>query len=126
MLRILNKLYLKFGLVVGLALLAGPAAWKVSPARAGPPSQENLSNRAPETPNESQPEYKLARKRQKDLLKFNFDKMKQDAEELAALAKSLQEDLGKTNKNVLSLKIVEKAEKIERLAKKIKSAARGY
>ncbi len=67
----------------------------------------------------------LSGKQKQDILKSNFEKMKHDADDLAALAKSLQEDLNKSNENVLSLKIVEKAEKIEKLAKKIKATARG-
>ena len=126
MLRVFNNLLLKPRLVVGLALLVGQVTWSLPPAWPALPPQGNPANKAPENPNGSQPEGSLVRKRQKDLLKFNFDKMKEDADELAALAKSLQEDLDKTNENVLSLKIVEKAEKIEKLAKKIKSAARGY
>lgn len=68
----------------------------------------------------------LSRKQKKDLLKYNFEKMKRDADDLAALAKSLQKDLEKSSENVLSLQVVEKAEKIEKLAKRIKGAARGY
>jgi len=65
-------------------------------------------------------------KQQRDLLKERFEKMKQDADELADLAQSLQEDLNDSNENVLSIEVVEKAQKIEKLAKKIKSAARGF
>jgi hypothetical protein len=61
-----------------------------------------------------------------DLLKANFEKMKHDAGELADLAKALQEELNKSNKNILSRDIVDKAEKIEELAKKIKGSARGF
>lgn len=68
----------------------------------------------------------ITAKQKRDLLKQNLEKMKQDAEELAALAKALEEELGKSNANVLSLKVVEKAEKIEKLAKRIKSTARGF
>jgi hypothetical protein len=60
------------------------------------------------------------------MLKANFDRMKRDAKELADLAKDLQEQLDKSNENVLSLGIVDKADKIEKLARKIKSTARGY
>jgi hypothetical protein len=51
--------------------------------------------------------------------------MKRDADELASLAKSLQDDLNKSNEHVLSLQIVEKSDKIEKLARRIKSVARG-
>jgi hypothetical protein len=65
----------------------------------------------------------LTPKQQRAVLKANFAKMKEDADQLADLAKSLQEDLNKSNENVLSVGVVEKADKIEKLAKKIKSAA---
>jgi hypothetical protein len=60
------------------------------------------------------------------MLKANFDRMKRDAKELADLAKNLQDQLDKSNENVLSLGIVDKADKIEKLARKIKSTARGF
>jgi hypothetical protein len=68
----------------------------------------------------------LTRKQKRDLLKQNFEKMKRDADELATLAKALQEEVAKANENVLSFQVVTKAEKIEKLAKRIKSTARGY
>ena len=52
--------------------------------------------------------------------------MKRNADELAALVESLQEELGRSNENVLSLKIVSQADKIEKLARRIKEAAKGY
>lgn len=61
-------------------------------------------------------------KRQRDLLKSNYEKLKQEADELAGLAKSLQDDLDTSNPDVLSLKVVQKAEKIEKLAKKIRGS----
>ena len=68
----------------------------------------------------------MIKKQRKELLKQNFEKMKSDADELVELSKSLQTDLSKSNENVLSLKVVDRAEKIEKLAKKIKETARGY
>jgi len=74
---------------------------------------------------ENEPARALSPKQKQDLLKSNFEKMKRDADELANLAKSLQDDLNKSNEHVLSLQVVEKSEKIERLARRIKSVARG-
>jgi hypothetical protein len=68
----------------------------------------------------------LSGKQKRDLLKSNFEKMKRDAGELADLAKALQEELNKSNENILSLDIVDKADKIEKLAKRIKGTARGF
>ena len=67
----------------------------------------------------------LTKKQRQDLLKSNFEKLKHDADELSTLAKSLQQDLDKSNENVLSLKVLDRAEKIEKLARKIKSEAKG-
>jgi hypothetical protein len=67
----------------------------------------------------------LKGKQKRELLKANFDKVKRDADDLVLLAKSLQEDVDKSNEHVLSLQVVEKAEKIEKLAKRIKTTARG-
>ena len=68
----------------------------------------------------------LSGKQKRNLLKANFEKMKRDAGELADLAKALQDELNKSNENILSLDIVEKADKIEKLARKIKGTARGF
>lgn len=67
----------------------------------------------------------LTAKQKQELLKSNFEKMKHDADALAALAKSLQQDLGKSSENVLSLKVLDQADKIEKLARKIKTEAKG-
>jgi hypothetical protein len=63
-------------------------------------------------------------KQRKELRKYRFEKMKEHGDELAKLAKSLQEDLDKSNANILSLEVVDKAQKIEKLAKKIQEEAR--
>ena len=78
------------------------------------------------TPQEPGPTPQIPSKQRQELLKSNFEKMKRNADELAALVKSLQEELGRSNENVLSLKIVSQAEKIEKLARRIKEAAKGY
>jgi hypothetical protein len=75
---------------------------------------------------ENEPSHGLSPKQKRELLKSNFEKMKQDADELADLAKSLQDELNKSSEHVLSLQVVEKAEKIEKLAHRIKSTARGF
>jgi hypothetical protein len=76
----------------------------------------------PDFPREESPP-PLTPKQQRELLKVSYEKMKEEADELAGLAKALQDELKKSNHNILSLQIVEKADKIEKLAKKIKSEA---
>lgn len=110
------------GTVAGLALAQATHAHTTLPPVVAPASaqQDSTSHDL-----ESSPTFAVTGKQKRALLKSNFEKIKRDTEELAALAKSLQEEVDKSNENVLSLKIVEKAEKIENLAKKIKNSARG-
>ncbi len=56
--------------------------------------------------------------------KLRFEAMKKQAGELTDLARSLQADLDKSNQNVLSVEITEKAKHIEKLAGKIRSESR--
>ena len=96
------------------------------PAVDAPQVPTPLRAQMPLPPHEEEPGAQITRKQKRDLLKQNFEKMKRDAEELAALAKALQEELDKSNENLLSWQVVNKAEKIEKLAKRIKSTARGF
>lgn len=57
--------------------------------------------------------------------KSGHDKTRTDAAELSALANQLRDELGKMNINVLSLDVLQKADKIEKLARKIKGEANG-
>jgi len=125
------------GTIILLSLLAGFAATWLdarpgisAAALAGTPQARTPSSGAGsvqdlQTAPDSR-EIPLSDKQKRELLKANFDKMKRDAKELSDLAKDLQEQLDKSNENILSLGIVEKADKIEKLARKIKSTARGY
>jgi hypothetical protein len=88
------------------------------------PQQLPGQNRLPTV---SPPDFpKRSLKRKKALLDYNFKKLKQHAQDLAELAKSLQAEVDKSNENVLSLEIVKKAEQAEKLARKIKNEAKGY
>jgi len=118
---------LSTALIVAATLLAGgPSTLAGQNPSATPPAQVALAATPQHPPAETrEPDISLSQKQKRNLMKANFEKMKRDADELAALAKSLQEDLDKSNVNILSLGVVEKAERIEKLAKKIKSTARG-
>ena len=89
----------------------------------GDPSPRALEQESP--PADTEPMTRLKPKQKQAILKSNFEKMKRDVEDLNVLAKSLQVEIDKSNENVLSLKVVEKAEKIEKLARKIKEVAKG-
>ena len=67
----------------------------------------------------------LQARQKRYLIKENLERLRHDAGELADLSKALQEELDKSNENVLPLGVVAKADKIQKLAKKIKSNARG-
>jgi len=115
------------GIAAGIALAAAPGQQHVPAGQQGapqpPPTAVEARQEIPQSVNEPSPP--LTPKQKQDLLKSNFEKLKKDAADLAALAKSLQRDIETSNENVLSLKVVDKAEKIEKLARKIKAAAKG-
>lgn len=67
----------------------------------------------------------MERKQKKELVKLKFENMKHDADELVTLSKSLQQEIQNSNQNVMSLKIVQDAEQIEKLARKIRNTAKG-
>jgi len=110
--------------VAALLLVAGTLMGVVQTRHR--PTPAAAQGREPELILQPESRERMSRKRQQNLLKHNFDKMKEDVETLATLAKSLQDELAKSNENILSLQVVEKAEKIEKLAKRIKNTARGY
>lgn len=84
-----------------------------------PPTPEGSDARADAPP-------MLSPKQRLYIMRANFEKSKSDAAELAALAKALREELNKPNVNVLSLQVVNRAERIEKLAKKIREETKGY
>jgi hypothetical protein len=85
----------------------------------------SVAQQFPAPADNAPPPPEITRKQRRDMQKMRFEKMKKDAGELASLADSLQEEVDKSSENILSLAIVEKAEKIEKLAKRIKKAAKG-
>lgn len=127
---------MRWELTIAALLLAGlmvPAAGRASsgPVTAVDPAAGvalpagGTAQEQPEPSNGAEGAGQMTSKQRREFMKANLEKMKRDAEELASLAKALQEELDKSSENVLSLQIVDKAEKIEKLAKRIKSTARG-
>ncbi|MGH9430024.1 MAG: hypothetical protein ACRD3T_00615 [Terriglobia bacterium] len=86
------------------------------------PFPTNPSNPGPPVISPTPPS-PMSLKQKERLVKANFHKTQQDADQLFKLAQSLKEDMDKSNANILSIGIVDKAKKIEKLAKKIKSEA---
>jgi hypothetical protein len=86
------------------------------------PTAEPVSQRVPV---ERNTDVVLTAKQKRDLLKSRFEKMKDDAAQLAAEASDLHAKLDKSSVDILSLEVIQKADKIEKLAKKIKDEAKG-
>jgi hypothetical protein len=108
----------------------GAATWLALPAlrssltAAEPQIQHPFpANPSPPPPNIDEISRPLTPKQKEKLAKLNFQKTQHDADQLLKLAKSLKEDLDQSNSNILSVKVVRKANQIEKLAKKIKSEA---
>ncbi|MGH9357393.1 MAG: hypothetical protein ACRD10_14800 [Terriglobia bacterium] len=68
----------------------------------------------------------LSPKQKNAIITSNFKKTKQDTAKLRSLVESLEKELARSNADVLSVHIVESANKIEKLARKIKNEAKGY
>jgi hypothetical protein len=64
--------------------------------------------------------------KERKLLKANFEKTKSDAAELAALAKQLREKLDQPDADAHSAEIANLAERIGKLAKKIRGQSMGF
>ncbi len=80
---------------------------------AGLSSQPALNNPAAATTTKENGESK----------KSNIEKTRTDAAELSALADQLRDELKNTNVNVFPLDVLDKTQKLEKLAKKIKGEA---
>ena len=122
-LRRLRGLILPLGVGVVAALVLLTSISVRSAQNPAPPKNEEVSppaaavkNEAALTPSNPKGEPKNS----------NLEKTKTDAAELSALADQLRDELKKMNANVLSLEIIEKTQKVEKLAKKIKGEANGY
>ncbi len=76
-------------------------------------------------PNGGASQQSVSQRQKRELMKENLERMKRDAGELAGLTKALQEEIEKGNENMLALDVVNKADKIQKLAKRIKGNAKG-
>ena len=66
-------------------------------------------------------EKEMARTRQQE----RYKQLKSDSEHLLELSTELKQYVDKANSDILSLQVIEKAEQIEKLAKKVKNNMRG-
>lgn len=109
------------GVVVGLSGLsdAPRAQQNASPATRPPVGTDGLPTMGIDLP---------AGQREKQEKLQNDDRQKQlvaDTDKLLELATELHTDVAKTNKNVLSVEVIRKADEIERLAHSVKAKMRG-
>jgi len=110
------------GILFAAAFAASPLAAQSQGGSATPPGVQTPNPFPYGPPKMDLP--KRTEKQKEALLKYNYKKMKKHADQLAGLAQSLQKKIDETNANVMSLEVIEKAEAIEKLARKIKSEAK--
>lgn len=93
------------------------------------PILKNLEGRSPNQPMtvEMPPINAPLTIKQKDaIVKYNFKNTQRDVDKLSKLVQMLDTEMKKSNPDVLSVSIVRQANKIEKLAKKIKDEAKAY
>jgi hypothetical protein len=125
-----NELARQRGVILACGLLIAATCLAPAPARAQaiqdqptPSNQTGGHRMLPVLPDETP---LLNAKQKVSIMHANFAKSKTDAAELADLAKGLREELDKPNVNVLSFEVINRAEKIEKLAKKIREETKGF
>jgi hypothetical protein len=117
------------GVILVLGLLALLPRTTIAPAQStNHASQTGGSGRPPIPSNEIQSDLPppLSVEQKQSIMRANFERSKSDAEELAELARGLREFLDKPSNNAPTAEIIARAEKIEKLAKKIRDETRGY
>ncbi len=116
-------------LMVASGFVAARDYGQLPPAASSQRSEHEVSSNS-NRDNSPGPDVGLARslsfQQKQSIMQANFLKSKSDAAELAALAKDLCKELDKPNADVLSLGIVTRMERIEKLAKKIRDETKGF
>ena len=121
---------LSWGLLIAIACLTPAHALGQSSANQNPATEWDQRpfplhvHDAPSPTSDDTPQ-PLTDKR-KAILKANFEKTKTDAAEMAALAKELRTELDKPSADAHTLEVANLADKIERLAKKIRGEMQGF
>lgn len=125
------------GSVLGLVFFLGGTARGWSQAR-NSPSQTTTQQQLPGMPPgnrgitgptlDPDADSMTARMAEQQAKSRNFDRQKRletDTQKLLALATELKEQVDKTDKNIMSLDVIKKADEIERLAKSVKERMKG-
>jgi hypothetical protein len=117
------------GVMLALGLLVLLPKSTIAPAQSTSHGSQTGGTGHPSMPtNEIQGELPqpLSVEQKQSIMRANFERSKTDAEELAELAKGLREFLDKSPHNLPSGEIILRAEKIEKLAKKIRDETKGF
>ncbi len=126
----LRGLALAVGLLIVLPWITPTAvlAQSTGPGIQSPTIQTNSSRSRPGNPNDISNDLPvpMTDMQRQSIMRANFAKSKSDAEELATLAKGLRDLLDKPNVKVPPSEIFNRADKIERLAKKIRDETKGF
>ena len=119
------------GLVVGVATLgwaSGAGRTQATPRPAPVTIPGVTQSGSPLDPAKEAERSPFGDPQEKQAKQRNDDRQRRlvaDTERLLALATSLHEDVAKTNKNVLSLDVVRRADEIEKLARGVKERMKG-
>ncbi len=84
----------------------------------------DASNHSQDSQQEDEQRHKLAEKLEKQRNEQRQQQLVKDTDKLLALATQLKADVSRTDKNVLSVDVVKRAEEIEKLAKSVKDRMR--
>ena len=106
------------GLVLlGWAGVSGRTQWSSKPSQISqPPGLSNPAARDPMEGAAGEIQHKQEKLRQDERQK----RLVSDSDKLLTLATQLHEDVAKTNKNILSIDVIRRADEIERLAHNVK------
>ena len=115
------------GWIAGLVLLgwagvSGRTQWSTkSPQVAQPPNLSNPMGKEPTDAASVEVRHKQEKLREDERQK----RLVSDSDKLLALATQLHDEVGKTDKNILSVDVIRRADEIEKLAHSVKERMKG-
>jgi hypothetical protein len=107
--------------IVGVALVTTGSV-RVSGGQVLPPQSLPWAN---QMPNMSQPDIIRHMEQQRMRITERQKRLEADTEKLVALTTALKEQVDESNKNILSVDMIKKAEEIEKLAHSVKERIKG-
>ena len=108
--------------LLGWAGVSGRTQWNSSsPQISQPPNLSNPTAKNPADAATAEIQHKQEKLRQDERQK----RLVSDSDKLLALATQLHDDVSKTDKNILSVDVVRRADEIERLAHNVKERMKG-